>query len=497
MRNRIILFSLFLFFQFGCSNTEDGKKLAERSCASCHAFPKAELLDKATWKEHVLPRMGAWLGMGNKELLINDMSSENDFGQSLSKKLIPETPQISESDWQKIQDYYLKIAPDKVKVEVYPKDFKDLAEKFSFEPKRMETLKRPASNTLIHFDALNKKFYIADNDGELGIYDTNLKQLDSIKFESTVSSVLLNENGFETLLMGKIRPNNQPIGSLMNDDKQTIKIPELFRPVFAEKADFNQDGIDDYLICNFGYHVGKLAWYELDKNEKTKEHIILPVAGAIKTVIEDINKDGMLDILVLMTQGNESIYYLENLGKGEFKPVQWLTVPPVYGSSDFVWQDINNDGHKDILIACGDNGDFSLIRKPYHGIRIYINDGKNHFDEQQFLPLQGASGLQLADFDGDGDMDIAAIANFADFTYKPHRSFVLYDNLGEMNFQAYVSDQTDNGRWLIMEKGDFDADGDVDLILGSHLINLMVDRETLVAWKNKQTDVLMLRNKSN
>jgi hypothetical protein len=111
--------------------------------------------------------------------------------------------------------------------------------------------------------------------------------------------------------------------------------------------------------------------------------------------------------------------------------------------------------------------------------------------------LQGASGLQLADFDGDGDMDIAAIANFADFTYKPHRSFVLYDNLGEMNFQAYVSDQTDNGRWLIMEKGDFDADGDVDLILGSHLINLMVDRETLVAWKNKQTDVLMLRNKSN
>jgi hypothetical protein len=495
MRNIIFALTLLSFIQFSCSNKEDGKKLAERSCGSCHEFPKAELLDKETWKEHVLPRMGAWLGMGNKDILINDMSSENDYGQSLSKSLIPNSPQISENDWQLIQEYYLVNSPEVLKTEVYPQTYKDLSDKFSFEPKQMGTLSRPASNTKILFDDKKKQFYIADNDGEVSVFDNTLKELNSIKYESTVSSIKINAGqAYDALLMGKIRPNNQSIGTLMNSDQTVIK--GLFRPVYMEKSDLNQDGIEDYLICNFGYHVGKLSWYEFNANGKYQEHILLPVAGAIKTIIEDINKDGLPDIIVLMAQGNESIFYFENLGKGEFKTVKWLSVPPVYGSSDFEWEDVNNDGHKDIVIANGDNGDFSLIRKPYHGIRIFINDGKNHFKESLFIPLQGATGLKLADFDKDGDLDIAVIANFADYSIKPHRSFVLYDNLGNLKFEPYVSDKTDIGRWLVLEKGDFDADGDTDLILGSHLINLMVERETLITWKNHQTDVLVLKNKS-
>ena len=496
MRNQIFALTLLSLIQFSCSTKEDGKKLAERSCASCHAFPEAELLDKQTWKEHVLPRMGAWLGMGDKELLMNDMLSESDFGTSLSSKLIPETPQISESDWQMIQEYYLTAAPDKITTENNPKMFSDLSTKFSFEPKLMESLKRPASNTAITFSKENKSFYIADNDGLLSIYNTQMKLLETTKFESTVSAILpLQNKDFETLLMGKIRPNNQSIGTL-NFKNKTEKITGLFRPVYVEKADLNQDGIDDYLIASFGYHVGKLAWYQFDKKGNYKEHLLLPVAGAIKTIIEDINKDGKPDIIALMAQGNEAVYYFENLGKGEFKTAEWLRLPPVYGSSDFALEDINKDGFKDIIIASGDNGDFSLIQKPYHGIRFFINDKRNHFKEELFLPLQGATGLQLADFDNDGDIDVAAIANFADYSKKPHKSFVLYDNESFPNFKPYISDKTDVGRWRVSDKGDFDQDGDIDLILGSHLINLMVERETLMQWKNDQTDLLILRNKS-
>lgn len=497
MRYNLINIASVLFgtILLSCSSSDDGQRLAERSCGSCHQFPKPELLDKTTWQENVLPRMGAWLGMPEKTLLLNDMKGESMYADGISKQLIPTEPQISEKDWQLIQDYYIDNAPEGISVLPEPNTFEDLATKFDFKPKKLKTLTRPASNTLIHFNKALNRFYISDQAGLLSIYNPNLQKIDSVKFESTISSINVNdEDNFDVLLMGKIRPNNEPIGTLVNKGKELVN--GLFRPVHFEKIDLNQDKQDDYLISNFGYHIGRLSWYE-KKGEKYEEHILLPAAGAIKTITEDINQDGLIDILVLMTQGNEAVYYFENLGKGEFKLTPWLTLPPVYGSSDFEWVDINGDGFKDIIIASGDNGDFSLIRKPYHGVRIFINDGKFHFSETQFLALQGASAIEVDDFDSDGDMDIAVIANFADFSKETQRGFVLYDNLGDLNFSPFISNKTDIGRWLVMEKGDFDSDGDMDIILGSHLINLMVERETLLKWKNEQTDLLILENKES
>lgn len=490
-----LLYLVFLFVLFSCSDSSDGERLAQRSCGSCHQFPEPELLDKATWREHVLPRMGAWLGMPDKAQLLSDMKGESIYADGISANLIPKEPQISEKDWQLIQRYYIDNASENISAPVEPSSYEDLEAKFSFKTIKLNTLKRPASNTLMHFEQSNSQFYISDQEGLLSIYNSDFQKIDSVKFGSTVSSIVLNGNtNFDALLMGKIRPNNEPIGSLENSENENL-IQGLFRPVYLDKLDLNQDQQDDYLISSFGYHVGRLSWYE-KKNDALEEHILLAAAGPIKTITEDINQDGLIDIIVLMSQGNEAVYYFENLGKGEFKLNEWLKLPPVYGSSDFEWADINNDGFKDIIIASGDNGDFSLIRKPYHGVRIFINNGKNKFSEGLFLPLHGATGLEIADFDGDGDTDIAVIANFADFSENPHRGFVLYDNEGSLKFKPYISNKTDSGRWLVMEKGDFDADGDMDIILGSHLINLMVERETLIKWKNAQVDFMVLENKT-
>ena len=51
----------------------------------------------------------------------------------------------------------------------------------------------------------------------------------------------------------------------------------------------------------------------------------------------------------------------------------------MYGSSYLELADMNNDGHLDILYTNGDNADYSYVLKKYHGLRIFINDGKNQF----------------------------------------------------------------------------------------------------------------------
>ena len=49
--------------QFNNSDPLSGEQLARIYCAMCHKFPTPDLLDKATWKERVLPNMGWRLGI--------------------------------------------------------------------------------------------------------------------------------------------------------------------------------------------------------------------------------------------------------------------------------------------------------------------------------------------------------------------------------------------------------------------------------------------------
>lgn len=114
-----------------------------------------------------------------------------------------------------------------------------------------------------------------------------------------------------------------------------------------------------------------------------------------------------MDIVALFGQGDEGIYTYYNEGQGKFKEVRTLRFPASFGSSFFALYDFNADGHEDILYTCGDNADYSPILKPYHGIRIFTNDGKNNFKQTWFYPLHGAYKALPVDFDRDGDVDLA------------------------------------------------------------------------------------------
>jgi hypothetical protein len=150
-------------------------------------------------------------------------------------------------------------------------------------------------------------------------------------------------------------------------------VEKLRRPVEISMGDLDANGAPDYLICEFGNDIGKLTWY--DQNFKLKKEI-LNFAGIRNATITDINGDKLPDIVVLQTQGDEGIWVLENRGNGEFEPKRVLRFPPIYGSSFIQVVDINKDGYQDIVYTNGDNADASISLKRYHGVHVYLNDGK-------------------------------------------------------------------------------------------------------------------------
>jgi hypothetical protein len=139
-------------------------------------------------------------------------------------------------------------------------------------------------------------------------------------------------------------------------------------------------------------------------------------------------------LMVLFAHDDESIRLFTNMGNGSFAVTRILTFPPVYGSSGFQLVDFDKDGLLDILYTCRDNADLSSILKPFHGVYIYRNKGDWNFEQAYFYPVNGCTKAIAADFDNDGDMDLASIAFFADFKNKPEEKFLYFEQDGPFHF---------------------------------------------------------------
>ena len=156
----------------------------------------------------------------------------------------------------------------------------------------------------------------------------------------------------------------------------------------------------------------------------------------------------------------------------------------------------NEYGFDDIIYASGDNADKTPILKDYHGIYIFLNDGKLNFKQAYFYPLNGSYKAMVRDFDLDGDLDIAAISFFPDYLHYPEESFIYLENKGNLKFTDYSFPEAANGRWVVMDAGDMDADGDIDLVLGSFVYFLPAGDTTNLGnkWLTKGPSVIVLEN---
>ncbi|MES2278114.1 MAG: VCBS repeat-containing protein [Bacteroidota bacterium] len=454
---------------------EQGKALAAQYCQSCHMLPDPQLLTREMWATGVLPRMGPFLGYTSFHGKTYFRANDVDLSFFPAKRVMDSVK------WQRINDYFTTVAPDKLTAQAKTVQIIRQMPFFEIDTPSFKTLySKMAIASYVKIDTTVNPHRLIVNDGAASrfiLLDKNLQVLNAFNTKGVVVDLCLQKDGILACSIGKtMEANNLANGNVTRisiDSKGNVKADaqplfgKLARPVKVTAADLNGDGKTDYILSEFGNLVGKLSWVENKGNGKYISHILRQRPGALTTIVQDVNHDGKPDIWAQFAQGEEGIFLYTNKGNGEFDEREVLRFPPVYGSTSFDVVDMNHDGYPDIIYTCGDNGDYTQILKPYHGVYIYINDGKNNFKQQYFYPINGCYKAIARDFDGDGNMDIATISFFP-AAAQPEEAFVFFKGKGGLNFQPYAMlAGTRFQKGLTMDAGDLDGDGKPDLVLGN------------------------------
>ncbi len=182
--------------------------------------------------------------------------------------------------------------------------------------------------------------------------------------------------------------------------------------------------------------------------------------------LADVDGDGDLDVALGSAHdeyyGRRHLLFL-NRGNATFSPAPTGATPrDLRYVAALAWVDVDADADPDLLLAAGDQqfGD-----QP----RLYVNDGAGRLrdaTERGYPPdAPHVSGLAAGDVDGDGDVDLI-LAN----GYSPgyHEMNLVYrnDGLGRLApidpFAGQVPAFTN-----VVQVGDIDGDGDIDVFFGN------------------------------
>lgn len=283
--------------------------------------------------------------------------------------------------------------------------------------------------------------------------------------------------------MSVVFPNNDRVGTaflLENDGQQNftprILIENTTRIVDMRPADFDGDGDLDLALAQFGYDQGEVSW--LENKSRTdwnfERHVLLDLSGAVNVVVADFNGDRRPDIVALLSQQWEEVYYFQNSGSGTFTRQRiWGSTNEDYGSSGISVSDLNRDGRPDVIYTNGDGFGPAATPgpRPWHGVQWFENTGNGGFRYHRIGPLPGAYSPVGVDLDQDGAMDVVAAAAYSDWNSKNRNvvSLMWFRNDGNMNFQPHMLTRTPKDL-ITLDVGDFDGTGRPSLISGGFYI---------------------------
>jgi hypothetical protein len=232
-----------------------------------------------------------------------------------------------------------------------------------------------------------------------------------------------------------------------------------YRPLITnvQIVDLDRDGIPDVVACDA--QLNRVVWYRQAPRGQWEERVLgdRDLPAPCHTTAVDLDGDGDLDLVVAVLGSVwptnlrvGSVVWLENRGAQGF--VTHVILDDLRRVADVQVGDLNGDGKPDLVVAefGYDNGHVLWLE----------NKGGGKFLDHELLTAPGPIHVPIADFDGDGDLDIIALVS------QDYEEVWAFENLGGGNFKKRVIAGTPNfdfgSAGLVLV--DLDRDGKLDLL---------------------------------
>lgn len=338
------------------------------------------------------------------------------------------------------------------------------------------------------------------------MYPADAQSLGSFFYPDHVTPTDLDGDGqrdFVVCELGSHQPEDHDRGRVLwlrrhpaSGEMETVVLQDqLARVADAQPADVDGDGDLDLIVAEFGWRAtGHILFLEneglTDGRPQFRKHVLDDRHGTIHVPVADLNGDGRPDFVALISQEHETIVAFLNLGDGKFdRQTIMAGRDPAYGSSGIQLVDFDRDGDLDVLYTNGDSFD-GFVAKPYHGVQWLENRGSYPFELHPIAKMPGVHRALTGDMDGDGDLDFAAVA------FLPPRAAEIKPNQPPLVSVAWF-EQTRPGEFVrhvleehtchhpTCELADIDDDGDLDLIVGQFVETPTKSEPWITIWINE------------
>jgi hypothetical protein len=458
-------------------------EVVQKQCSKCHVPPRPEYLPRAMWR-----------------LRVQEMAQRSLLGTGVAPG---EDSVLWQLDTSLFVRYFESRAP-----EILPLPEPWPSESSGGLKTAIHTYNPPGASPVPV--VANVRFFDLDGDGHLEIVVCDmghgvvlhgdprqrpgeLREIARIPNPDHAEMVDLDEDGRQDLLvadLGDFLPADHEKGSVVwlrqvraGEFEPRVLVTKLARTADAQAADFDGDGDLDLVVAAFGWHtVGEIRIYENETTDWAEPRFVGYTVdarpGGIHVPPVDLNGDGRIDFVALLSQQYEHVVAFIGRKRGGFRQKTiFRAVVPVWGSSGIQVLDMDGDGDHDLLMSNGDSLDDFTVR-PFHGIRWFENEGDYPWTQHEMVVMPGAHRAQAADMDADGDLDVVACAFLPD---AEHPSFHSLDRQGDLAHLTslgwfeqlrpgvFEPRTLETGRLThtTLDLGDYDEDGDADILLGN------------------------------